>query len=324
MQINHRREVRRSCAKPCGVTWKDTAGLTHSAQARCVDISASGMALDCTAAITPNTAVYVQGQDGYPTGYAVVRHCTPAGARFTIGLEFEEATKNASALDSDGAEDHYEFLQISSKAQPETVQRIYRFLASRYHPDNRETGDPEKFVRLNEAYEVLSNAERRAEYDATLKRRREQPDALFGSIDFLDGVEGEINRRIAVLSLLYRSCRANIHNAHVSILDLERQMGFPREYLDFAIWYLRSKKYVKQEDNAQLALTALGVDYIEENYVKQPLLRKLINGGVERSEYPASNGTTDNHDAQLFMLSAGSTSPEEDEHEPQASENDAI
>ena len=61
--------------------------------------------------------------------------------------------------------DYYEFLQISANAEPETIHRVYRFLAARFHPDNPETGDHEKFFLLTQAYAVLSSTERRAEYD---------------------------------------------------------------------------------------------------------------------------------------------------------------
>ena len=66
--------------------------------------------------------------------------------------------------------DYYEFLQISPNAEPNTVSRVYRFLAARFHPDIPETGDAEKFVLLKQAYDVLSDPERRAEYDATYKK----------------------------------------------------------------------------------------------------------------------------------------------------------
>lgn len=56
-------------------------------------------------------------------------------------------------------------------------------------------------------------------------------------------------------------------------------MGFPRDYLDFTIWYLRSKKLIKQEDNAALSLTCEGVDFVEENFDKLPLLGKLLTEG---------------------------------------------
>ena len=38
--------------------------------------------------------------------------------------------------------DYYEFLQISPHADYETIHRVYRYLASRFHPDNPDTGDP--------------------------------------------------------------------------------------------------------------------------------------------------------------------------------------
>jgi curved DNA-binding protein CbpA len=202
-------------------------------------------------------------------------------------VELDEATKAANSKESEETVDFYEFLQINPKAQAETIQRVYRFLAARYHPDNPETGDPEKFLRLNKAYETLSDPGRRARYDDELKAKKPKTSEIFESVDFLDGVDGEINRRLAVLSLLYRNCRNNIHNPQVSLLELEGQMGFPRDYLDFTIWYLRSKKLIKQEDNAALSLTCEGVDFVEDNFDKLPLLGKLLaegKGAMPRSE----------------------------------------
>ena len=62
--------------------------------------------------------------------------------------------------------DFYEVLQISPNADPDTVHRVYRLLAQRFHPDNQSTGDSEKFRMLTEAYQVLGDPERRAEYGA--------------------------------------------------------------------------------------------------------------------------------------------------------------
>lgn len=41
--------------------------------------------------------------------------------------------------------DYYEFLQISPSAEADTIHRVYRFLAARFHPDNQDNGDAEKF-----------------------------------------------------------------------------------------------------------------------------------------------------------------------------------
>ena len=53
--------------------------------------------------------------------------------------------------------DYYEVLQISPNAEPETIHRVFRMLAMRFHPDNPETGDSQRFLELNRAYEVLSD-----------------------------------------------------------------------------------------------------------------------------------------------------------------------
>jgi curved DNA-binding protein len=176
--------------------------------------------------------------------------------------------------------EYYEFLQINPKAEQATIQRVYRFLAGRFHPDNPETGDPEKFLLLNRAYDVLSNPTLRAEYDASLETSEPKPAPVFQSVDFMDGVDGEVNRRLAVLSLLYHRCRANANDPRVSLQELETLMGFPREYLDFTTWYLRKKNFITKEDNSDFSLTVLGVDFVESNYSKVPMLERLLNPGV--------------------------------------------
>ena len=45
-------------------------------------------------------------------------------------------------------EDYYEMLQISPNADSETIHRVYRILAQRYHPDNHDTCDPELIYRI--------------------------------------------------------------------------------------------------------------------------------------------------------------------------------
>src|ERR1700692_2756841 len=60
----------------------------------------------------------------------------------------------------------------------------------------------------------------------------------------------------------------------------ESGLRFPREYLDFTTWYLRSKKYITKEDNSDFALTASGVDFVEENCTRIPLLRRLLSAGI--------------------------------------------
>src|SRR6185369_7155299 len=70
--------------------------------------------------------------------------------------------------------DHYDVLQISVTAEPETVHRVYRILAQRYHPDNAETGNGQRFRQIAEAYRVLSDPVERARYDAQHERQQQE------------------------------------------------------------------------------------------------------------------------------------------------------
>jgi curved DNA-binding protein CbpA len=176
--------------------------------------------------------------------------------------------------------DYYEFLQISPHADNETIHRVYRYLAVRLHPDNPESGDAEQFRLLKSAYDTLSSPSKRAEYDGMCRREVGETQPLSTSIDFLDSVEGELNRRIAVLAVLYFKRRANPRMPEVTLAEIELRMGFPRDYLDFTTWYLVKKGYVTKADNSDFTLTAEGVDYIESQRGNLPVLNKLLTDGA--------------------------------------------
>ena len=72
-------------------------------------------------------------------------------------------------------QNYYEILEISEKASPEVIERVYKLLAKKYHPDlNPENpkAAEERFKKISEAYDVLSNETKRKEYDAQLRAER--------------------------------------------------------------------------------------------------------------------------------------------------------
>ena len=72
----------------------------------------------------------------------------------------------------------YEILEVSEKASKEVIDKAYHVLVKKYHPDLQQAEEKknaeEKMKEINEAYEVLSNEEKRKEYDISLEEQREQ------------------------------------------------------------------------------------------------------------------------------------------------------
>jgi len=177
--------------------------------------------------------------------------------------------------------DYYEVLQISPNADPETIHRVYRIMAARFHPDNPSTGSLERFLQLREAYQTLSDPSLRAEYDDARSNFQAQAMPIFWQKSFVDGIEGEANRRLGVLSLLYQRRRISEAKPGISVMELERRMAFPREYLNFTLWYLRSKGFVaRMDDNSDYALTSAGVDFVESSSNSNRVIRDLLANGA--------------------------------------------
>lgn len=61
--------------------------------------------------------------------------------------------------------DYYEVLGVTKTASDEEIKRAFRKLAKQYHPDNKQTGDEAKFKEVGEAYAILSDPNKRRQYD---------------------------------------------------------------------------------------------------------------------------------------------------------------
>ena len=67
---------------------------------------------------------------------------------------------------------YYDELEVSKNASPEIINKAYKVLAKKYHPDttteNKQEAE-ERFKKISEAYETLSNKQKRTEYDNSLQ-----------------------------------------------------------------------------------------------------------------------------------------------------------
>jgi curved DNA-binding protein CbpA len=194
-------------------------------------------------------------------------------------MDKSAADTDSIGMPSDFATDYYEVLQISPNAELDTIHRVYRLLAQRFHPDNQATGDDEKFRSLTEAYAVLGDPEKRARYDVHRpEREQERSQILSEAVRAANDVEAEQLLRLTVLELLYAQRRTDPRGAGVFFGDLENLVGCPREHIEFALWYLSHKRYIDRSDGSRLSITADGVDYLEANAPQRRRVPRLVAG----------------------------------------------
>ena len=169
-------------------------------------------------------------------------------------------------MDEGAKQDHYEVLQISKNADADTIQRVFRLLARRFHPDNPNTGNDARFRQIHEAYLVLSDPEKRASYDArheTLRQERWRFVQTGPPSDNDFALEQHV--RWVVLEILYSRRRTEPESVGMSYLELSHLLGRPREHMEFTVWYLIHKGLVQRGDQSSLNITVDGVDFLEKN-----------------------------------------------------------
>jgi len=171
--------------------------------------------------------------------------------------------------------DHYESLQLSPSADHETIERVYRLLAKRYHPDNRASGDVDRFNQITEAYEILSDPRTRAAYDVRHDNERDRKWQILreGSSDNRRTEDEQLFHR--VLSLLYVARRRDPERGGLAPARLEWMVDTPREHLEFPLWYLKKRNLVEVLESGLWAITVEGVDELGSKDLSLPEDRLL-------------------------------------------------
>ena len=189
-----------------------------------------------------------------------------------------------TAADTAGFRDYYETLQLNPNADEETINRVFRILVKRYHPDNRDSGNTKKFNEVMEAYRILSDPEKRAAYDVKYDQNRATVLKLFDEASATDSFESDRRVSEGILSLLYVSRRRDPDRGGVGVIQMERLLGCPSQHLEFPLWYLRQKSWVERLENGLIAITAAGVDkVIEQNNIilrRDRLIAEKAMGGA--------------------------------------------
>ncbi|MBY0375491.1 MAG: DnaJ domain-containing protein [Bryobacteraceae bacterium] len=277
----------------------------HEVKAEVLDVSEKGFGVRVDVPLRQGLEVEISGTIRAPEGTrklsmkAKVEWCVPAKEGYRAGLTGQippilwfrvapgtsraySATQESAAPPAPEQQsvldevDYYEVLQLSVTADLDTIHRVYRLLAQRYHPDNRETGSPDKFNWITNAYSVLSDPARRAKYDLERALEQQTRVKVFSKPADAEGIEGEKRKRRGILAILYTQRMNDARNPGVLINLFEELMGVPREHLEFAIWFLKERQLIGRTDSSRYYITAKGVEYAENEDPVEVIRRPML------------------------------------------------
>ena len=286
------------------VRLKDKAGNPRWATAYLRDVTEEGVGLSLMTPLEIGSMVVLRGTFGEGRAdvqlQADVKWCTAeTGGVYQVGLELKNgqgarAKNERREADPPSGDttpftedpdqlDCYEIMQLSPKATADTIHRVHRILAQRYHPDTPDTGNAEMFIQVTAAAQILSDPERRAKYDARYHAARQLQWKIFDQAEAALGPQAEKAKRKGILGLLYAKAAHDIERAGMTSIEFEEILGCPREHLQAALWYLKGKGYIQRGDNGRYSITVAGFDEMESHsFMQEPSQQKLIEQGTAR------------------------------------------
>lgn len=238
-------------------------------RAKLLNISDTGMGVELAGPLVIGSFLTILGELQNMLGRAPIQKrarvcwCCAVPPKYHVGIKFDDVTNQTPIGDSGELLDYYDVMQLSPKADSETIQRVFRMLAQRYHPDNQETGKESTFREVLEAYKVLSDPEQRAAYDAVYEKNRRERFKVFEGWQAVRGIEAERRKRHGILSLLYAKRAGDPHQPTISIRECEEMLGCPRDHLEFCLWYLKESGLIYRSDNNRFQITIQGVNEFE-------------------------------------------------------------
>jgi curved DNA-binding protein CbpA len=173
-------------------------------------------------------------------------------------------------------QDHYVILGIEPKADAQAIQAAYAKLAQKYESNNADTANANKFEAINLAYEVLSDPVLRIEFDKLKGVDHEEGNPTFAGADFFRTLEQSAVLRSVVLCILYDRRRVNAFKASLSRRHLENMLHVTADQLNFALWYLKKRALVINDDKSSMEITVDGMDYLEQKRPSAEAILPLI------------------------------------------------
>lgn len=132
--------------------------------------------------------------------------------------------------------DYYKILEVNKDASPEIISKVYKILAKKYHPDlqdesNKSTSE-EKFKEISEAYEVLSDENKRKEYDQELEINNQQNNIDINEYNNLKNYCIELENEINQFKNIYSNASYNQYTENSQRVEQGQQQVNQEAYND--------------------------------------------------------------------------------------------
>lgn len=170
-------------------------------------------------------------------------------------------------------QDYYRCLEVIPTAHPEVVSAAYRALMEIYHPDHRSTGDTESATLLNEAFAVIGNEAKRADYDRQIAKPLQRQIGNYRILDLI--AEGGFGKTYRAEHILTRELVCIKHCSHISAVNEALLIQEAK-----CIWDLRHFSIPVMRDLLKFDDGSLG---LVMSYIPGPTLAKIVekNGRID-------------------------------------------
>lgn len=165
--------------------------------------------------------------------------------------------------------DHYSVLGLDPGCDREMVEKAFRHFAQKYHPDHSESADVDKFQECLQAYNVLKDAKKRAEYHNA--HFSDHADGELPSFEFYPNGDASLDQQAAIddaeinekiLLQLYVQRREQADKPGIIPFYIQERLGISEENFEFHAWYLKEKGFIEMNGQSELVITIAGVDHV--------------------------------------------------------------
>lgn len=171
--------------------------------------------------------------------------------------------------------DFYDLLGLEPDADLRAIEHAFRTLARRYHPDNRETGDRERFELILRAHDTLRDPVERVRYDIEHDRNVRRETIIIEECVEDTGVGDDLEIQRRMLTLFYGRRRRDVREPGIGDAELASLLGRPIEHIEFNLWYMEEKRWIRKLETGAFAITAEGVDRASHEHEARQERRRL-------------------------------------------------